>query len=256
MHWTEGDAPAGAAVAREVQGAARPAAPAVARPADRGDGDRMRSLAAGRSGGPEVNPSPGRRRHVEALHGFAVKQHAGGAEVLLEALEGDRGGQHPGPDSRLGGVLIAHAAGNTGDRSTILGVALPPWQTDPDHTAGDLMPDDRDARRPRRPSRRAPPAAPRGHSLPRELRLRRRASRRRGARPVPGRGDRGRDEALPRAEATHRARIFLCDLHARLEAAEPLTAAGRAKLARRRAKAAYWAEVSARQRAAHGMTSW
>jgi hypothetical protein len=54
----------------------------------------------------------------------------------------------------------------------------------------------------------------------------------------------------------HRTRIFLCDLHARLEAAEPLTAADRAELARRRAKAAYWAEVSARQRAAHGMTSW
>jgi hypothetical protein len=54
----------------------------------------------------------------------------------------------------------------------------------------------------------------------------------------------------------HRSRIFLCDLHARLEAAEPLTDADRAELARRRAKAAYWAEVSARQRAAHGMTSW
>jgi hypothetical protein len=53
-----------------------------------------------------------------------------------------------------------------------------------------------------------------------------------------------------------RARIFLCDLHARLEAAEPLTDADRAELARRQAKAAYWAEVSARQRAAHGMTGW
>jgi hypothetical protein len=29
---------------------------------------------------------PERRQHVEALHGFAVKQHAAGAEVLLEAL--------------------------------------------------------------------------------------------------------------------------------------------------------------------------
>jgi hypothetical protein len=66
--------------------------------------------------------------------------------MLLEAVEGDRGGQHAGPDSRLGGVFLAHAACNAGDRSTILGVALPPWQTDPDHTAGDLMPDDRDAR--------------------------------------------------------------------------------------------------------------
>ncbi|MCU1628651.1 MAG: hypothetical protein JWP64_3600 [Pseudonocardia sp.] len=41
-----------------------------------------------------------------------------------------------------------------------------------------------------------------------------------------------------------------------LEAAEPLTAADRAELARRRAKAAYWAEVSARQRAANGMVGW
>ncbi|MEK6439851.1 hypothetical protein [Pseudonocardia sp. T1-2H] len=40
------------------------------------------------------------------------------------------------------------------------------------------------------------------------------------------------------------------------ENAEPLTDADRAELARRRAKAVYWAEVSARQRAAHGMTSW
>ena len=54
----------------------------------------------------------------------------------------------------------------------------------------------------------------------------------------------------------HHSRIFLCDLHARLEAAEPLTDADRAELARRRAKAAYWAEVSARQRAAHGMVGW
>jgi hypothetical protein len=51
----------------------------------------------------------------------------------------------------------------------------------------------------------------------------------------------------------HRSRIFLCDLHARLQAAEPLTDA---ELARRQAQAAYGAEVSARQRAAHGMTSW
>jgi hypothetical protein len=73
---------------------------------------------------------------------------------------------------------------------------------------------------------------------------------------VPGRGDRGRDEALPRTEAPQRTRIFLCDLHARLEAAEPLTDADRAELARRRAEAAYRAEVSARQRAAHGMVGW
>jgi hypothetical protein len=54
----------------------------------------------------------------------------------------------------------------------------------------------------------------------------------------------------------HHSRIFLCDLHARLQAAEPLTDADRAELARRQAQAAYGAEVSARQRAAHGMTSW
>jgi hypothetical protein len=54
----------------------------------------------------------------------------------------------------------------------------------------------------------------------------------------------------------HRTRIFLCDLHAPLEAAEPLTDADRAELARRRAEAAYWAEVSARQRAANGMVGW
>jgi hypothetical protein len=54
----------------------------------------------------------------------------------------------------------------------------------------------------------------------------------------------------------HHSRIFLCALHAPLEAAEPLTDADRAELARRRAKAAYWAEVSARQRAAHGMVGW
>lgn len=41
-----------------------------------------------------------------------------------------------------------------------------------------------------------------------------------------------------------------------LEAAEPLTDADRAELARRRATAAHWAEVSARQRAAHGMVGW
>jgi hypothetical protein len=54
----------------------------------------------------------------------------------------------------------------------------------------------------------------------------------------------------------HHSRIFLCDLHARLEAIEPLTDADRAELARRRAEAAYWAEVSARQRAANGMVGW
>jgi hypothetical protein len=54
----------------------------------------------------------------------------------------------------------------------------------------------------------------------------------------------------------HHSRIFLCDLHAALEAAEPLTDADRAELARRQAEAAYWAEVSARQRAAHGMVGW
>jgi hypothetical protein len=57
-------------------------------------------------------------------------------------------------------------------------------------------------------------------------------------------------------ERPHRTRIFLCDLHAPLDAAEPLTDADRAELARRRAKAAYWAEVSARQRAANGMAGW
>jgi hypothetical protein len=41
-----------------------------------------------------------------------------------------------------------------------------------------------------------------------------------------------------------------------LEAAEPLTDADRAELTRRQAKAAYWAEVSARQRAANGMVGW
>jgi hypothetical protein len=45
-------------------------------------------------------------------------------------------------------------------RSTVLGVALPPWQTDPDHTAGSLH-----ARRSRCPFRRAPPASSRRHSL-------------------------------------------------------------------------------------------
>jgi hypothetical protein len=72
-----------------------------------------------------VNPSPGRCRHLEALHGFAVKQHAAGAEVLLESVEGDRGGQHAGADSRLGGVFVAHAAGNAGDRSTISASRFP-----------------------------------------------------------------------------------------------------------------------------------
>jgi hypothetical protein len=57
-------------------------------------------------------------------------------------------------------------------------------------------------------------------------------------------------------ERPHRTRIFLCDLHAPLEAAEPLTDADRAELARRQAEAAYWAEVSARQRAANGMVGW
>jgi hypothetical protein len=39
-----------------------------------------------------VNPSPGWRQHVEALHRLAVKQHAAGAEVLLESLGGDQVG--------------------------------------------------------------------------------------------------------------------------------------------------------------------
>ncbi|MCU1626792.1 MAG: hypothetical protein JWP64_1741 [Pseudonocardia sp.] len=41
-----------------------------------------------------------------------------------------------------------------------------------------------------------------------------------------------------------------------LEHAESLTDPDRAELTRRQAKAAYWAEVSARQRAAHGMDGW
>ncbi|MEK6439019.1 hypothetical protein [Pseudonocardia sp. T1-2H] len=59
-----------------------------------------------------------------------------------------------------------------------------------------------------------------------------------------------------RGPKPQRARIFLCDLHTPLEAAEPLTDADRAELARRQAEAAYWAAVSARQRAAHGMVGW
>jgi hypothetical protein len=107
-----------------------------------------------------VRPAPGAGEHDELVLLAALvrlrprqgeDQPAAGAEVLLEAVEGDRGGQHAGPDSRLGGVFVAHASCNAGDPLYDLGVALPPWQNDPDHTAGDLMPDDlmpddRDAR--------------------------------------------------------------------------------------------------------------
>jgi hypothetical protein len=67
--------------------------------------------------------------------------------VLLEALGRDRGGQHAGPDSRLGGVFVVHAARAT--RSVALGFsgsrspAADRIRTTP---AGDLMPDDRAAR--------------------------------------------------------------------------------------------------------------
>lgn len=48
-------------------------------------------------------------------------------------------------------------------------------------------------------------------------------------------------------ERPHYARVYLCQLHARLEAAEPLTDEDRSELERRRAERAHWEKVRLRQ---------
>lgn len=51
----------------------------------------------------------------------------------------------------------------------------------------------------------------------------------------------------------HRARIFVCRLHAQLEQTEPLTGADRAELIRRREVWQYWDRVMRENRARAGM---
>jgi hypothetical protein len=165
-----------------------------------------------------VNPSPGRCQHLEALHGFAVKQHPAGAEVLLEAVEGDRGGQHAGADGRLGGGLIAHASGNAGDRSTISASRFPrgrPIRITQRGTScpTTATPDDRDARLAELHRLRLGDILYPGNSGCAGAR----GSG--GGAPSPCQGE------MTAAAMKHyhgpkpqRARIFLCDLHARLEA--------------------------------------
>jgi hypothetical protein len=74
-----------------------------------------------------------------------------------------------------------------------------------------------------------------------------------------GRGvaaSRRRGVAASRRRARRRHAGLCRGVHARLEAAAPLTDADRAELAGRRAEAAYRAEVSARQRAANDVAGW
>lgn len=71
-----------------------------------------------------------------------------------------------------------------------------------------------------------------------------------GAQPVPGEVTAAARKRYLGPGKPHYARIHLCALHARLEAAEPLPDADRAELQQRRAEAAHWERVRVRQAAA------